>query len=107
MVFTLPILDTFMAIVRRRLTGKRMSDPDSDHIHHQLKRSLGGVKPAVFTLYAIAALFAALGVLLAWLDVSTELRGRVVYAGALVVFCSIVTYAIKVARTRALSQQAK
>ena len=106
MVFTLPILDTFMAIVRRRLSGKRMSDPDSDHIHHQLKRSLGGVKPAVFTLYAIAALFAALGVLLAWLDVSTELRGRVVYAGALVVFGSIVTYAIKVARTRALSQQA-
>ena len=106
MVFTLPILDTFMAIVRRRLSGKRMSDPDSDHIHHQLKRSLGGVKPAVFTLYAIAALFAALGVLLAWLDVSTELRGRVVYAGALVVFCSIVTYAIKVARTRALSEQA-
>ena len=106
MVFTLPILDTFMAIVRRRLTGKRMSDPDSDHIHHQLKRSLGGVKPAVLTLYAIAALFAALGVLLAWLDVSTELRGRVVYAGALVVFCSIVTYAIKVARTRVLSQQA-
>ena len=107
MVFTLPILDTFMAIVRRRLSGKRMSDPDSDHIHHQLKRSLGGVKPAVFTLYAIAALFAALGVLLAWLDVSTELRGRVVYAGALVVFCSIVTYAIKVARSRALSQQAE
>jgi UDP-GlcNAc:undecaprenyl-phosphate GlcNAc-1-phosphate transferase len=106
MVFTLPILDTFMAIVRRRLSGKRMSDPDSDHIHHQLKRSLGGVKPAVFTLYAIAALFAALGVLLAWLDVSTELRGRVVYAGALVVFGSIVTYAIKVARTRALSEQA-
>ena len=106
MVFTLPILDTFMAIVRRRLSGKRMSDPDSDHIHHQLKRSLGGVKPAVFTLYAIAALFAGLGVLLAWLDVSTELRGRVVYAGALVVFGSIVTYAIKVARTRALSEQA-
>ena len=106
MVFTLPILDTFMAIVRRRLSGKRMSDPDSDHIYHQLKRSLGGVNPAVFTLYAIAALFAALGVLLAWLDGSTELRGRVVYAGALVVFCSIVTYAIKVARTRALSEQA-
>ena len=41
MVFTLPILDTFMAIVRRRLSGKRMSDPDSDHIHHQLKRALG------------------------------------------------------------------
>jgi UDP-GlcNAc:undecaprenyl-phosphate GlcNAc-1-phosphate transferase len=106
MVFTLPILDTFMAIVRRRLSGKRMSDPDSDHIHHQLKRSLGGVKPAVFTLYAIATLFAALGVLLAWLDVATELRGRVVYAGALVIFCSIVTYAIKVARSRVLSQQA-
>ena len=104
MVFTVPILDTFMAIVRRRLSGRRMSDPDSDHIHHQLKRALGGVKPAVFTLYAIAALFATLGVMLAWLDVSTELRGRVVYAGALVVFCSIVTYAIKVARRRALSQ---
>ena len=83
-----------------------MSDPDSDHIHHQLKRALGGVKPAVLTLYAIASFFATLGVVLAWLDVSTELRGRVVYAGALVVFSSIVTYAIKVARRRALSQQA-
>ena len=106
MVFTVPILDTFMAIVRRRLSGKRMSDPDSDHIHHQLKRSLGGVKPAVLTLYGIAAFFASLGVLLAWLDVSTELRGRVVYAGALVVFCSIVTYAIKVARRRAIPLKA-
>ncbi len=105
MVFTVPILDTFMAIVRRRLSGKRMSDPDSDHIHHQLKRALGGVKPAVFTLYAIAAFFATLGVVLAWLDVSTDLRGRVVYAGALVVFSSIVTYAIKLARRRALSHQ--
>ncbi len=105
MVFTVPILDTFIAIVRRRLSGKRMSDPDSDHIHHQLKRALGGVKPAVFTLYAIAAFFATLGVVLAWLDVSTDLRGRVVYAGALVVFSSIVTYAIKLARRRALSHQ--
>lgn len=35
-VMTLPILDTALAVLRRRLTGRRFDTPDRQHIHHRL-----------------------------------------------------------------------
>ena len=35
-VMTLPMLDSFAAIVRRRLTGRGFAAPDRKHIHHRL-----------------------------------------------------------------------
>jgi len=90
-IYGIPITDTALAIVRRKLAGKRMSDPDADHLHHMLKRALG-VKGAVFTLYAIAAACATLGVLV------TETRARIVYLFAVLFFSWIGVYAIKIAR---------
>jgi len=98
-IYAIPIIDTALAILRRKLAGKKMSDPDDDHLHHMLKRSLG-VKGAVFTLYGIGMVFALLGVMLSYF------RGRVIYALVMMIASYIVVYAIKIARQSRLTEQA-
>ena len=97
-VFSLPIMDTTLAIIRRWLAGTPMSAGDDQHIHHQLRRGLGGVKRAVFAIYGIGFAFAIVGVALAALILRTDLRVRVVYAIALVLFGFIGLFAVKAAR---------
>lgn len=97
-VFSVPIIDTTLAIIRRKLAGIPVSVPDDQHLHHQLKRALGGVKRAVLALYGISALFAILGVTLAALVLQAEMRVRVVYAIALALFSFVGVIAVKTAR---------
>jgi UDP-GlcNAc:undecaprenyl-phosphate GlcNAc-1-phosphate transferase len=97
-VFAVPIMDTALAIVRRRMAGVSMSAADNNHIHHQLNRSLGGVKRAVFALYGISFSFAIIGVTLAALVMFTQLRVRVIYCAAFVLFGFIAVIAVKAAR---------
>lgn len=97
-IYAIPIIDTMLAIVRRKLAGKRISDPDADHLHHMLKR-WAGVKGAVLTLYGMGIVFAVLGVLL------SLVRGRFVYALALLFASYIAVYAIKIARRKHLEEQ--
>ena len=40
-VFAVPIIDTTLAIIRRKLAGTPMSAGDDQHLHHQLKRAAG------------------------------------------------------------------
>jgi len=98
-IYAIPIIDTVLAIVRRKLAGKKMSEPDSDHLHHMLKRSLG-VKGAVLTLYAVGIGFALLGVAL------SLGRARWIYALALLFASYIAVYSIKIARRKQLEEQA-
>ncbi len=98
-IYALPIIDTTLAIVRRKVSGKKISDADDQHLHHMLKRSLG-VKGAVFALYGIALGFAALGIAL------SEGRGRVIYAFTLVFASFIGVTSFKVARRGVLEKQA-
>jgi UDP-GlcNAc:undecaprenyl-phosphate GlcNAc-1-phosphate transferase len=98
-IYSIPIIDTSLAIVRRKLAGKRMSDPDADHLHHMLKRGLG-VKGAVLTLYAIGLGFALIGIGMSlW-------RARATYLIALVYVGFIAVIAIKIARKKAIEEQA-
>lgn len=97
-VFAIPIMDTVLAIVRRKLSGRPMSSADDQHIHHQMRRGLGSVRKAVFALYGIGLLFAIVGVTLAYLVIHTELRVRMIYAIAIVLFGSIGVFAFKAAR---------
>jgi len=90
-IYSIPIIDTMLAIIRRKLAGKKMSDPDADHLHHMLKRSLG-VKGAVFALYGIGTVFCVLGVLL------SKFQARFIYALVLLAAFYIGVYAIKIAR---------
>ena len=98
-IYAIPIIDTCLAIVRRRLARKSMSEPDSDHLHHMLKRALG-VKGAVFTLYALGMGFGALGVAMSlW-------RARVAYALAGIFIAYIGVISIKIARRQQIEAEA-
>ena len=97
-IFALPILDTLLAIIRRKMAGKPMSEPDSNHIHHIIKRKVVGVKKTVFVLYGISAVFCLLGVSLAWAHIAEEIRALVIYIVACVIFGGICLLALRAAR---------
>ncbi|MCB9838283.1 MAG: undecaprenyl/decaprenyl-phosphate alpha-N-acetylglucosaminyl 1-phosphate transferase [Phycisphaeraceae bacterium] len=97
-IYLLPIIDTTLAIVRRKMAGLPMSAPDAQHLHHLLKRSLG-VKGAVFVLYGIAGCFCMLGI------VVSLGRARLAYVLAMVVASFILVTAIKVARIKIIEEQ--
>jgi UDP-GlcNAc:undecaprenyl-phosphate GlcNAc-1-phosphate transferase len=104
-IFSLPIMDTALAILRRKLAGVSMSQADANHIHHLAKRALGGVKLAVVALYLLTALFGALGVLLGVLVMEEIVRLRIVYIAAIVLFTAIAAVSLKTAlRNRWASQ---
>jgi len=96
-IFSLPIMDTALAILRRKLAGVPMSTADANHIHHIAKRELGGVKKAVLALYGISVTFAVLGVLLGALAIEQIVRLRILYAISIVLFGAIGAVALKVA----------
>ena len=97
-VFALPIMDTALAITRRKLAGKSVYEPDANHIHHIFKRKFGTVKRAVFALYGMSGVFAVVGVALAWAQLTGHMRAWIIYAIATVLFGSIGYKAIKSAR---------
>ena len=99
-IFALPIMDTLLAMIRRKLSGLPMSAPDNGHIHHMLLRGLGSVKKAVFTLYFITLVFVIFGISLASLFVFKVVQGRFVYAAFFVLFSFIVAIAVKTARRK-------
>lgn len=98
-IYSIPIIDTVLAIVRRKMAGKSISSPDDQHLHHMLKRALG-VKGAVLVLYAIGGTFALIGVAL------SLGKARVIYVLALLFISFIVVTAIKIARKKQIEDQA-
>ncbi len=62
--FGLPILDTFMTVLRRLLNGKPLFHADNEHIHHKLLQRGLSHRQAVVVLYAVSALFALVSLLL-------------------------------------------
>ena len=98
-IYAVPIIDTTLAIIRRKMAGKPLSAADDQHLHHQLKRALG-VKGAVLILYAIGSAFALLGVAI------SMGRGRDVYVIALVFASFIIVTAIKIAHRQRIEREA-
>lgn len=62
---SVPLLDTFCAVVRRSSRGQSIAKADSKHIHHQLLRHGLGTRQAVALLYGIGATMAVVAVVLA------------------------------------------
>ncbi|MCX5662028.1 MAG: MraY family glycosyltransferase [Planctomycetota bacterium] len=98
-VFALPITDTSLAIVRRKLRGQPIFSPDNQHIHHQLIRSGLTVRRAVFAMYAMAFAFGILGCSLIYL------RWRYVLAAFMVLFSFILVTAYKIGHRNLLLAQ--
>lgn len=105
-IFSLPIMDTSLAILRRKLAGVSMSVGDANHIHHLAKRALGGVKRAVVALYALTFLFGVIGVVLGYLTMEQIVRLRMVYAAAIVLFGCVGAIGLKTAMRNRWGQQA-
>jgi UDP-GlcNAc:undecaprenyl-phosphate GlcNAc-1-phosphate transferase len=63
----LPVLDTCLCMVRRLIDGISPFSPDSDHIHHRL-RKLWTTRTAVVILYAVAAWFGVAAILITQFD---------------------------------------
>lgn len=97
-IFAIPIIDTTLAIVRRKLSGRKLSEADSNHLHHMLKRAMG-VKGAVFSLYGIGTAFALLGI------AASFGRARLIYAIILVLASFIGVTAIKIARRETIEAE--
>ncbi|QNN21826.1 undecaprenyl/decaprenyl-phosphate alpha-N-acetylglucosaminyl 1-phosphate transferase [Planctomycetales bacterium ZRK34] len=89
-VFAVPIIDTAMAIIRRKSKGQPIFSPDNYHLHHQLVRAGFSVRQSVVLLYILAMGFAVLGSLLIFI------RLRYVASVFLVVlgFIVVITYKV-------------
>ncbi len=96
-IFGLPITDTTLAIIRRKVAGVPMSTPDAQHIHHQIKRLFGSVKKSVFALYGITFIFTVIGVAIASVLLLTGTRVLVVYSIGIAFFGFVITVAVKIA----------
>jgi len=57
----IPIVDTAWAIVRRRLSGKSIATPDTEHLHHRLLDFGLSPRETVLVFYFGTAIFAAVG----------------------------------------------
>lgn len=62
--FAVPITDTTLAIIRRKLQGKPIFAPDAMHIHHMLRRSGMSVKQAVGVMWGLGLAYAVIGVVI-------------------------------------------
>ncbi len=60
----LPIFDTGFAILRRTLSGRRMSEADIGHLHHRLLGLGLSQRQVALTLYAVTIALAASGVVM-------------------------------------------
>jgi UDP-GlcNAc:undecaprenyl-phosphate GlcNAc-1-phosphate transferase len=63
-IFGLPMMDTLLAIVRRKLNGKPIFTADSNHFHHFLVRRGLTVRKAVLISYTVAAVFVSFGLII-------------------------------------------
>ncbi len=96
-VFTFPIMDTLLAILRRKLSGLPMSAADNNHIHHMVLRSTGSIPKAVLLLYLISVTGGVIGVSLVVMNVLGEIRILFIYSVALLVFGVVSAIALKTA----------
>jgi len=65
-VLALPILDTAATIVRRTRAGKKITEADRGHFHHQLIFKFGlNVRQAVLLIYALCAVLGVVALIIA------------------------------------------
>ena len=94
MCVALPITDTALSIIRRKLQGRPIFAPDAMHIHHMLRRSGLSVRQAVLAMYAMGAAFTGLGVA----TVALKLPWRVAFGSLAVLMGLIIVVGCRTAR---------
>ncbi|HWR13198.1 MAG TPA: MraY family glycosyltransferase [Terriglobales bacterium] len=84
LAFGLPLLDTFLSVTRRFLSGQPLFTADREHIHHKLIKRGFSHKQAVVMLYGVSALLGLLSLLL--YPAGSSLGVVLVVVGVLMVF---------------------
>lgn len=87
LILAIPILDTFFAIIRRRLKGEKFSTPDKSHIHHQLLKMHFSYRTTVLIIYAIQILFAIASIVYVLQDRTV---GYIIYAVLVIIVLLLV-----------------
>ena len=83
MILFIPISDTLIAMIRRKLKGVGMMSADKSHLHHILMYRLNlGHKKAVLVLYSVAALFGICAIIM----FKNESLGTILLVILLVIF---------------------
>ncbi len=80
---SVPIMDTFMAIARRKQAGVPVFSPDKRHLHHRLLALGLDQKEVVLVMYALTAFFCAAALLIIHLNL---IVGMIVILAVLVIF---------------------
>ncbi len=62
---SIPIFDTTLAILRRKLKGESIGKPDKEHFHHQLLKMNFSPRMTILIIYIIDILFAVMSILFA------------------------------------------
>ena len=88
-MFSLPLLDTTLAFVRRYVNGRPLFSADHYHFHHQLVARGFSVKQTVVISYGLSIIFCLLGAAIVYT------RTRYAVAIYLIVFGSIIVAAFK------------
>lgn len=79
MILAVPILDTLFAIIRRLVNHRKISDPDKEHLHHQLLKMNFSHRNTVLIIYGINILFATASILYTLKDTRDIFIGRIIY----------------------------
>jgi GT2 family glycosyltransferase len=82
--FGIALLDVFLAILRRSISGQDIFIADSDHIHHRLLEKFGRPRQVVTLLYGFSALLCAMTLLLVLGPKSALMYGCIFLAGLIV-----------------------
>ncbi|MEQ9461156.1 MAG: MraY family glycosyltransferase [Phycisphaeraceae bacterium] len=101
--FAVPITDTSLAIFRRKMRGQPLFSPDSQHIHHLLRKAGLSVKQAVLVIYLAAGMFAVIGCTM----VALEIRWRYALAAFIVLYSFIMVTAYKYGEQQWLLEKMK
>lgn len=104
-VMGVPILDTFLAIIRRATAGKPITEADSKHIHHRLMHRGLGHKGAVMVIYIWSAFLAFSALMLSFTD--SSLLKAVYTLIAFVLTVGIVSYTGMIEEMRAVLHERK
>lgn len=87
--FGIALLDVFLAIIRRSVSGQKVFLPDTNHLHHRLMETIGRPRAVVTILYAFSAL-------LSGMTLALVLGPRKYYFTAYVTFSGIILAALVV-----------
>ena len=61
LILAVPVFDTTFAMIRRKLSGKSVTEADKGHLHHRLLRHGFNQKQTVLALYSVSVIFGIIG----------------------------------------------